>query len=71
MNGEDGYSLSKSWKPLVYTLKEEGRASLNRTFLLQNFIVVLREQNSFVCILLFFYNSQTATAFIFSFAIFF
>jgi len=38
MDGEDGYSLSNSWKPLVCTLKEEGRASLNRTWLLQNLL---------------------------------
>jgi hypothetical protein len=30
MNEEDGYSLSKYWKPLVYTLKEDGRAPTDK-----------------------------------------
>jgi len=30
MNAEDGYSLSKYWKPLVYTLKEERRAPTDK-----------------------------------------
>ena len=50
MNGEDGYFLSKSWKPLVFTLTEEGRASLNRTFLLQNLLYCF-ERAKFFCAL--------------------
>jgi hypothetical protein len=47
MDGEDDYSLSNSCKPLVYTLKEEGRASLNRTWLLQNLLYCFERAKSF------------------------